>query len=101
MIIFRSKKALFIIAASILLFAGIKLLVYDNPKSLYIIAEGLDEPSLSFYKVVERIYFLSRKKSEINRILSELESGKNEYLHALYIRTIGIVGGQKRDLYNE
>jgi len=100
MTIFRSKKALFIITVSILLLAGFKLLIYDNPKALYIIAEGLDEPSLSFYKVVKRIYSLSRNKSEIDRILSELESGKNEYLHTLYIRTIGIVGGEKRDLYN-
>jgi hypothetical protein len=76
------------------------LLVYDNPKVLYIIAEGLDDPSPSFYKVVERIYYLSKNDSEIDRVINDLESGKNEFLHKLYIRTIGIVGGDKRDLYN-
>lgn len=99
MININSKKILVFPIAIILLFAGAKIFVYDNPKALYIIAEGLDEPSSSFYWVVERIYYLSKNKSEIDRILNELESGKNEYLHGLYIRTIGIVG-ENSDLAN-
>ncbi len=99
MISLKSKKILILAIAIILFFAGIKIFIYDNPKALYVIAEGLDEPSTSFYWDVERIYSLSRNKSEIYRILNELKTGKNEYLHELYIRTIGIVGGE-RDLAN-
>ena len=99
MIRIKSKKILVIVLTIILLFAGVKIFIYDNPKSLYVIAEGLDEPSSSFYWVAERIYSLSRNKSEIDRVLSELETGENEYLHGLYIRTIGIVGGDS-DLAN-
>ena len=99
MINLRSKKILIPIISIILLFVGAKIFIYDNPKALYMIAEGLDEPSSSFYWVVERIYILSNNKSEINRIVNELESGENEYLHGLYIRTIGIVG-EKGDFAN-
>lgn len=99
MITLKKKKILipFIIVLAIVL--GAKVFIYDNPKALYVIAEGLDEPSSSYYFVVERIYELSQNKSEIKRILGELESGKNEYLHDLYVRTIGLVG-ENSDLAN-
>lgn len=71
---------------------GAKVFIYDNPKALYVIAEGIDEPSSMYYYVIERIYMLSANESEMNRIIEELESGKNEYLHDLYVRAIGIVG---------
>jgi len=87
---------IFIVAAIVL---GAKVLIYDNPKVLYVVAEGLDEPSSMFYFVTERIYKLSTNKSEMNRIIEELESGKNEYLHDLYVRTLGIVG-ENSDLAN-
>lgn len=78
---------------------GVKIFIYDNPKALYVIAEGLDDPSSMYYHVVERIYMLSANDSEMNRIIEELESGKNEYLHDLYVRTLGIVG-ETSDLAN-
>ena len=78
---------------------GVKIFIYDNPKALYVIAEGLDDPSSMYYHVVERIYIMSANDSEMNRIIEELESGKNEYLHDLYVRTLGIVG-ETSDLAN-
>lgn len=99
MIALNKKKILIPLAIAIAIILGGKVLIYDNPKALYAIAEGLDEPSSSYYFVVERIYKLSRNESEIKRILNHLESGKNEYLHDLYVRTIGIVG-ENSDLAN-
>lgn len=92
MINFKNNKILITLIVTILVTIGTKMFIYDNPKALYVIAEGLDEPSSSYYWVIERIYRLSRNESETKRILNELESGKNEFLHDLYIRTIGIVG---------
>ncbi len=89
MINIKSKKIFVIAIPIILLFAVVKIFIYDNQKALYMIAEGLNEPSSSFYFVVERIYSLSNNKPEIERILNELETGENEYLHGLYVRTIG------------
>ncbi len=99
MINIKSKKIFVIAIPIILLFAVVKIFIYDNQKALYMIAEGLNEPSSSFYFVVERIYSLSNNKPEIERILNELETGENEYLHGLYVRTIGIVG-EDSDLAN-
>jgi hypothetical protein len=79
---------------------GVNTFVYNNPRALYTIAEGLDEPSALFYWITERIYKLSRNDSEITRILSELELRKSEHMHDLYIRTIGIVGGNRNEAIN-
>ena len=40
----------------IILAIGFKLFICENPKALYVIAEGLDEPSTSYYWVIEKIY---------------------------------------------
>lgn len=85
-------KYILIILAILLLIVMGKVLVYDNTKMLYIIAEGLNEPSYKYYKIMDRIYSLSNNKKEMNRIIEEIEIGRNNYLHNLYVRTIGIVG---------
>ncbi len=71
-----------------------KIFLYDNTRALYIAAEGFTEPSLLFYKVIERIYDLSANDNEIERILNEIETNRNEHLHYLYVRTIGVIGGK-------
>jgi len=88
----KKKRTFFLIFIVIAIAFGAKVLIYDNPKVLYVVAEGLDEPSAMYYFVTERIYKLSANKSEMSRIVEELKSGENEYLHDLYIRTLGIVG---------
>jgi len=85
------KYILIIIAIILLIFLG-KVFIYDNTKMLYIIAEGLNKPSYKYYKIMDRIYSLSNNKKEMNRIIEEIESGRNNHLHNLYVRTIGIVG---------
>ena len=93
MINFKQKKIyILLLIVIIMMIIGAKVFIYDNPKALYIIAEGLDDPSSMYYHVIERIYMLSAHESEMNRIIEELESGENEYLHDLYVRTLGIVG---------
>jgi hypothetical protein len=89
---FKQKKIYIVLLIFIVMIIGTKIFIYDNPKALYVIAEGLDEPSSMYYYVIERIYMLSANESEMNRIIEELESGENEYLHDLYVRTIGAVG---------
>lgn len=92
MITQNNKKLLVFLVIVLASVIGTTVFIYNSPKALYAIAEGLDEPSSAYYWVAERIYRLSEKKSEINRILEELDSGKNEHLYGQYIRTVGIVG---------
>ena len=84
---------LFVIIISIC-FAG-KILILDNTDLLFTIAEGLEQPSKSYYLVMERIYKLSAKERLEEKINKYLEDDKNSHLHDRYIHTLGIIGGQK------
>jgi hypothetical protein len=96
----KLKKNKFIILLILLaiLLTVIKLCVWDNPKVLFRIAEGLDEPSSSFYLVLERIYKLSVEGSLAKRIEEHLSKNENAYLYDKYIRVLGVLG-RKQSLY--
>ena len=86
------KKLLIIFIVIVIAAFGIKKFIYDNPRALFKVAAGLDEPSSTYYFVMERIYVLCANENQIKSIINDLETDRNNYLHKLYIRTLGIVG---------
>jgi len=87
------KKWLILLAVALSISITTKILILDNTNFLYAIAEGMDQPSKPYYFVMERIYKLSGDKKLDEKIHKFLEEDKNKHLHALYIHTLGIIGG--------
>ncbi len=89
----RNKRLLLIVAIVIASMGLIcKIAIWDNPDVLFTVAGGLDVPSASYYIVTERIYQLAHKKNIGEKIKGWLEEGRNEHLHNIYIRTLGVIG---------
>jgi hypothetical protein len=87
------KKYIQITLSLLLLVLAIIYLLSHNLNLLYIITEGSDKPSKTYYWTIERIYKIAERKEDIgHNILRELKSGKNLYLHNIYIQLIGIIG---------
>ena len=88
----KRKRYVIGLLAVVILSIGLKFVFFDNLHILFLMAEGLDQPSRLYYVVQERIYKLDETKNIGKVILQNLEEDKNKHLHNLYIKTLGVVG---------
>ncbi len=63
----------------------------NNVRVLFAVANGLDQPSKSYYLATERIY-KTLSQSKCDEIVQFLSKGNNEHLHDLYIHSLGVTG---------
>jgi len=91
----RKKKIIFIFTTS-LFFAGLIFIIstLNNVSALFLITEGLDRPSKSYYFFIERIYRLSAKNKVGDKIWGYIDNNKNAHLHNLYFQVLGITGAE-------
>jgi hypothetical protein len=89
------KKFLILISLIAVFIVSIYFGFLNNAGVLFRVASGLDVPSRMYYFVTEQIYKLSCNNELNEKIKNELISGKNEYLHNLYIHYLGIVGDKE------
>jgi len=94
-IFLKNRAILYAILSVFILLVIVKVFVLDNPDVLCIIAEGFDDPSASYYFVIEKIYKLSTSKEIGEKFLRYLKDNKNGNLHGLYIRILGVIGDNK------
>jgi len=90
--IYYKRAIIILLIVAICLGVGLKLTVWDNTDLLCKIAEGFDEPSTSYYFILERIYKLSGKNDFSKKITQTLSKDENRYLHDIYIRILGVLG---------
>jgi len=88
----QSKRTWMIVIFFIVLAGFVKIGILDNPELLCVLAEGLDEPSSSFYLILNRVYALAEKDNFTKELVQHLSAGKNANLHDIYIRVLGVVG---------
>ena len=90
--VLKRKKVVITVAIILLLVATFKITIFDNQELLCVVAEGFNEPSIPFYYSLNRIYQISEKKNISNKFISYLRENKNNNLHELYIRILGVIG---------
>ena len=86
------KIILVLSAITILVFLGVKKTTYDNEDFLISMAEGFDVPSKPYYFLIERIYKIAASRDIATEITQNLQSGRKEHLHNLYLRILGVIG---------
>lgn len=86
----KNKLAVFVgvLIFSLLLTGGY---ILNSSRVLFAIANGFDQPSKGYYFSTERIYKIL-SKSKCDEIVNFVSEGKNEYLHDLYIHSLGVTG---------
>jgi len=88
------KKILLIMTALVLGSAAIfRFVLWNNESFLFVLASGLDRPSRTYYAVMERIYYLSKKRDIRGKILKSLEENDNSNA-PLLIHILGIIDGE-------
>ena len=86
------KKKIFVLGLIVVL-AVFKIRVLDDYRLLFDVAYRLQEPSKSFYLVVNRIYKLAETKDFSDELMADLSNGRKQHLQNLYFRVLGCVGG--------
>ena len=86
------NKTYIIIATCVLcIFVG-KIFTWDNPRFLFLVAEGFDDPSLPFYILIDRAYKVYSNNDEKEIMANFLKESKQGHLIDTYIRVSGVIG---------
>ena len=93
----RKRTKIIVAVLAVVLCAGLILerATWGNVDFLSMVAEGLDQPSVVFNKVIERIYKLSERQDIGKKLTTYLRENRKEHHHNLYIRILGVLGDKR------
>lgn len=87
----RSKIVIIITICVLCIFVG-KKFTWDNPKFIFSIAEGFDDPSVPFYILIDQAYKIYSNSDRKEIIANFLDDSKQGHLVDIYIRVAGVIG---------
>jgi hypothetical protein len=88
-------KQITLIFLVIFTFLVCRVVIFNNPVTLFLLAEEFNEPSTPYYFITDRIYKLQAKNDFSDRILTYLANKKYGNLQYRFIRFLGIAGDSR------
>lgn len=88
------KKKILIGVIVVLIFTFIKISLFNNVDFLCFLSQATNTNTSSlYYFTIESIYKIAEKKDIAEKLIKYIEENKNQNLHGLYIRVLGVIGG--------